>query len=329
MHADDALDAAPRAFSGQRLGWLDLPRSVRTRIGELAGAPVTAEIGATSGFSPGFASVLELADGHAVFAKAVSPEQNPDSPTLARAEIRAAAALPDVVPAPRLVWADEHEDWVLAGWEVAHGRSPELPWRPVDLAQVLDVVAVLASAVPLPGHGLPTAAESLGPTFTGWRSWRELPATLPGHGSAPGLAQHDAWVEAHLDELAGWEAHAEAAMVGDVVVHADLRADNVLLDGRRTWLVDWPHACVGAPWVDLACMLPSVAMQGGGNPQEHFWTHAVAADAAIDDVRAVVAGVAGYFAAGARRPAPPGIPNLRVFQRAQALTALAWLRDLA
>ena len=79
MSADDVI-ALPLAFSGQRLDWRDLPRHVRTRIAELAGAQVTAEISATSGFSPGFAAVLELADGRGVFVKAVSAEQNPRLP---------------------------------------------------------------------------------------------------------------------------------------------------------------------------------------------------------------------------------------------------------
>ena len=81
MSADDVI-ALPLAFSGQRLDWRVLPRHVRARIAELAGAQVTAEISATSGFSPGFAAVLELADGRGVFVKAVSGEQNPVSPDL-------------------------------------------------------------------------------------------------------------------------------------------------------------------------------------------------------------------------------------------------------
>ena len=81
MSADDVI-ALPLAFSGQRLDWRDLPRHVRARIAELAGAQVTAEISATSGFSPGFAAVLELADGRGVFVKAVSSaSRTPSRPT--------------------------------------------------------------------------------------------------------------------------------------------------------------------------------------------------------------------------------------------------------
>jgi hypothetical protein len=41
---------------------------------------------------------------------------------------------------------------------------------------------------------------------------------------------------------------------------------------------------------------------------------------------AVVAALTGYFVQGATLPAPPGLPMLREFQRAQATEGLAWLR---
>src|SRR5690625_2761266 len=131
------IGAAPPAFSGTRLGWRDLPHTVRAEISRLAGAQVVAEVMATSGFTPGFAGVLELVDGQQVFVKAVSPAQNPGSPELARREIVAAAALPPSVPAPRLLWSHDDGDWVLLGFEAVTGRSPELPWRPADLERVL------------------------------------------------------------------------------------------------------------------------------------------------------------------------------------------------
>ena len=119
------------------------------------------------------------------------------------------------------------------------------------------------------------------------------------------------------------------AIAGDALVHGDLRADNIILDGPRTWIIDWPHAARGAPWADLAFMLPSVAMQGGGDPQAIFWRHPVSDGVKRQEGRAALAGLAGYFAASSFQPAPIGIPNLRAFQRAQAATALDWLRELS
>lgn len=328
VSAPDAT-TPPLAFSGQRLDWRDLPRSVRTRITDLAGAQVTAETSATTGFSPGFAAVLELADGRGVFVKAVSPEQNPESPELARQEIRAAAALPAGVPAPALLWSDDDGDWVLLGFEVAPGRPPLLPWEPTELRQVLDAMQALATAEPVPGHDLPQIAEQLVEQFQGWRTLASGPADAlaPLDDWADGTG---AWVREHLDRLVAWESDAVAAAAGTALVHGDLRADNVLIDHDhgRVALIDWPHAAVGAPWLDLAFMLPSVAMQGGGRPQDLFWAEPVAAGLDPAHLRATVAGLAGYFVRSALLPAPVGIPNLRAFQRAQAEQALAWLRDL-
>lgn len=323
---DDATP--PLAFSGQRLDWRDLPRAVRSQIRDLAGAQVTAEMSATTGFSPGFAAVLELADGHGVFVKAVSPEQNPDSPDLARAERRAAAALPAQVPAPRLLWSGDAGDWVLLGFEVAIGRPPLLPWQEDELRSVLDAMAVLSTAEPLPGHALPPAEEQFASAFSGWRRLAAGPGAALDRTTQWAFGS-GVWLRDHLDTLVEWEADSAAACAGPVIVHGDLRADNVLIEHGRVTFIDWPHASVGARWLDLAFMLPSVAMQGGGDPQELFWGEPMSEGVDPGQLRAVLTGLSGYLTHGALEPAPPGIPNLRRFQRVQAEQALSWLRALS
>ncbi|WP_029290165.1 phosphotransferase family protein [Cellulomonas sp. HZM] len=329
MSADDDVFALPIAFSGQRLDWRDLPRHVRTRITELAGAQVTAEISATSGFSPGFAAVLELADGRGVFVKAVSSEQNPHSPVLARSEIRVAACLPPQVPAPRLLWSADDGDWVILGFEVVHGRSPELPWSGDDLDAVLAAMERLADAEPLPGHDLRLADDQLAEDFSGWRRLAAMDRDAQDRAADRG-GELGRWALANLDRLVLCEQESLAAVSGDALVHGDLRADNVLLDPdhRRVWLIDWPHASVGAPWIDLAFMLPSVALQGGGDPAKIFRSQASSDGVSDDTLRAGLAGLAGYFVWSSLQAPPPGIPNLRRFQAAQGAAALRWFRDL-
>lgn len=330
MSADDVI-ALPLAFSGQRLDWRDLPRHVRARIAELAGAQVTAEISATSGFSPGFAAVLELADGRGVFVKAVSGEQNPVSPDLARAEIRVSHALPPQVPAPRLLWSSDDGDWVILGFEVVHGRSPELPWRLEDLRAVADAVGALADAEPLPGHSLPRTDDQLAEDFTGWRKLHALDRDSQVQ-YADLAGDIGRWALENVEQLVRWEQESLRVCAGDSLVHGDLRADNVMIDPdhqHRVWLIDWPHASVGAPWLDLAFMLPSVALQGGGDPATLFREHAVSDGVHDDDLRAGLAGLSGYFAWSSRQPAPRGIPNLRRFQAAQGVATVRWLRDLS
>ncbi len=330
VSADDEVIALPPAFSGQRLDWRDLPRHVRERISSLAGAQVTAETSATSGFSPGFAAVLELADGRGVFVKAVSSEQNPVSPDLARREIAVESALPPEVPAPRLLFSHDDGEWVVLGFEVAHGRSPELPWRPDDLGAVLDALAQLADVEPLPGHRLPRSDDLFADDYTGWRKLAMLPDDERAL-VAQRAGELGRWATDNLERLVVWEQDAPAAMAGDALVHGDLRADNVMIDPDHSlvWLIDWPHASVGAPWLDLACMLPSVALQGGGDPASIFRSHVLSDGVSDDELRAVLSGVSGYFVWSSLQPAPPGIPNLRRFQAAQGIATLRWLRELA
>jgi aminoglycoside phosphotransferase (APT) family kinase protein len=328
VSADDVVEL-PRAFSGQRLDWRDLPAHIRRRIALLAGSEVTAESSATSGFSPGFVAVLELADGSAVFVKAVSPRENPQAPEQARAEIRVVQSLPDEVPAPRLLWWDDDGEWVLTGWAAVHGRTPQIPWQSAELDAVLAALGSLATLRPRPGHQLASTPDVLAEDFTGWR---RLAGSAPAEQRrlADAVGPLGDWALDRLPTLAGWEVDVPQVLAGDHLVHGDLRSDNVMLDEHhQVWIIDWPHASVGAPWLDLAFMLPSIAAEGGGSPAELFAAQPVAAGVAAADLRTALVGLAGHLAWQCLQPAPPGIPNLRRFQVAQARATLQWLHSVA
>ena len=89
-----------------------------------------------------------------------------------------------------------------------------------------------------------------------WRNFRDDPP--------PTL---DAWSRRHLGALVALEADIADATAGDSLLHMDLRADNILVTERGVVLVDWPCAQIGAPWLDLVCLAPSVAMQRGPLPE--------------------------------------------------------------
>ncbi|HEY0117423.1 MAG TPA: phosphotransferase, partial [Cellulomonas sp.] len=245
----------------------------------------------------------------------------------ARQEVAAAAALPDEVPAPRLLWSHDDGEWVLLGFDAVHGRSPEIPWKRSDLDLVLNAVDALSGARPRPGSPLPRTVDLLADEFTGWCRLRNAPAAVQAELAETGgpLAE---WALGHLPDLVRWEQGALDGFDGDGIVHGDLRSDNVMIDADgKVWLIDWLHASVGASWLDLAFLLPSVAAQGGGDPAAIFAEHAP--EVSRDDLRAGLAGLTGSLVWGSLQPAPPGVPNLRPFQSAHGESALHWLRDLS
>src|SRR5581483_2607615 len=309
-----------------RVEWDELPRELRTWAEGMLGARVTRAISQQGGFSPGAACRLALSDGGRAFLKAVSASANPDSPKLHRREAEVAAALPDSVPVPRFIASYGDGDWVALIFQDVEGRHPAQPWQAAELDSVLAAVARLHEKLtPSPLRTVPTIAAKHGRNFTGWRS---LAATAGQEPPAGGRPLGDPWSLRNLDRLAGLEARWEQAAAGDTLLHSDLRADNMLITADGVWFVDWPHACLGAAWFDVAVFAPSVTMNGGPEPE---WLmerspSAVAADPAA--VAAVVAGIAGYFTHRATLPPPPGLPTIRTFQEAQAVPARAWLARL-
>ena len=206
-------------------------------------------------------------------------------------------------------------------FEDIEGAPPALPWEAAELARVLDALAELAVALTPAPIDAPTVADRFGEEFQGWR--RLVEAQRRGDDDLLGL---DAWACRHLVDLAALETGWEAAAEGPTLVHADLRADNILLAGDRMVVVDWPWACLAAPWFDLVAMLPSVHMQGGPSPETLFGDHLVGKTADPGAVTAVLAALTGFFVWQSRQPPPPGLPTLREFQAAQGRTALAWLK---
>jgi aminoglycoside phosphotransferase (APT) family kinase protein len=302
---------------GVRVGWDQVPGWVRDEVeGRLGGRVVEAATQAT-GFSPGLAVRVRLEDGRRAFVKAVGPEPNPDSPEAHRAEARVMAVLPRSAPAPRLLWSLDRDGWVALAFEDVDGDHPTLPWRPDELERVLAMLTGMARVLTPAPPGPPRIADRLQEAFTGWRR------LAAGDDDPAGL---DPWAVRHLHRLADLEAGWVWASEGPTLLHADLRADNLLLTPTRVVAVDWPWACVGAAWVDLLLLLPSVAMQGGPDPEATFAAHPLAAAADPAAVTATLAAWAGYLVAGARLPPPPGLPTLRAFQRGQAVVALDWLR---
>ena len=267
-------------------------------------------------FSPGVAVRLTTASGRRVFLKAVGAEQNADSPRFHRREIAIAAALPTSAPTPRLLWSYNRDGWVALIFEDIAGTQPQQPWRADELARVLGALNDLATALtpsPLPPTIAVHARDSALLNAAWWTRVRR--------DADPRL---DPWSARHMNALIALEGLAPAAD-GETLQHLDVRADNLLLTPERVYVVDWPHAQIGAPWLDLVGMAPSVAMQGGPEPEALLRDQPVLRGVAPEAIDAFIALLAGYFTWHAMQPPPPGIPTVRAFQDAQGIVARRWL----
>ena len=244
--------------------------------------------------------------------KAVGVPLNPHSVEMARDEARITAALPAEAPTPRLLGSYDDGGWVALILEDIDGRHPRTPWEPAELDAAGTALRELAvTLTPSPVPGAPRAADRLADDFGGWQRLAADPPT-----------DLDPWACAHLDELRAAAARGLAAIAdGDTLTHCDIRADNLLVrpDGRIV-VVDWPHGCVGPPWLDTVLLAANVIVYGGD---------AARVLSGVDPVHAtdVIAGFVGYFHYQCRLPAPPGLPTVRAFQRAQGDALLPWLRE--
>ena len=237
------------------------------------------------------------------------------SPEMHRREARIAGALPAHAPVPRLWWSFDDGNWVVLLFEDIDGATPRTPWRADELERVLAALTELAATLTPSPLTVERAAELpvLPPD-----QWLEL------HNGPDGERLPDAWRD-RLPELILLEHAWPDASHGDSLVHLDLRADNLLLTAERVYIVDWPWATLGAPWLDLVGMLPSVAMQGGPDPERIWQAHPLSAGVDPNAVNAFLAALAGMLTRQSLLPPPPGLPTLRTFQSGQGRTARAWL----
>ena len=267
------------------------------------------------GFSPGLAARLVLADGRRAFAKAVGAERNPDAPRFHRREVEVLAELPRDLPVPGLLGSYDDGDWVALVVEDVDGCSPAEPWRPAELARVVEAMAGLADRLtpsPVAGRSIADLDDK---GFRGWRTLAADPAVAAPLGPA---------VCARLDELAAIEEGWTAAAEGSSLVHGDLRADNILLTPHEVVFVDWPHAKIGAPWLDLLFLLPSAAATGT-DPEEVWAGYRTGRSADPDAVTAVLVALTGFFLYHSLLPPPPNVERVRAFQRVQGDAALRWV----
>ncbi len=305
-------------FATPRMRWDDLPAWVRDRIEEHAGGPVRNVEHLSGGFSPGLAALVDVDSGRRLFVKAVGTDPNPESPDLYLKEALITENLPPSPSVPPLLWWWKERGWIALGFDAVDGRQPTIPWDGDELGRVLEAVDNLHDEMTPAPVLAPDVTERFGDMFVGWRRFVEEPQLLTRIG--------DHWPAEELERLVGLESAWGEVARGETLLHADLRADNVVLADDRVFFIDWPWACRGARWVDVVMMLPSVALHGGGDPEALLASSRSGQSGDRESVDRVLAAWTGFLLRTGMDPPPSGLPRVRQFQRDQGQVALRWLR---
>ncbi|GAB3753386.1 phosphotransferase family protein [Microlunatus parietis] len=303
----------PVGATALRPVWTDLPGQVRAEIETLAGGTVIEARSQGSGFTPGFASRLVLADGRRLFVKAAGSAY-PWMIEAYQAEVAKLRLLPAAVPAPSVIFDRrfqvDGEDWLIAGFVDIDGRPPLRPWREDEAAAVLRCATELGRALTPP----PTGADWLGLEVEFARNaddWAMIAEQdlLPADLIEPGA-------ELARDFL--------ARLPRTTLVHCDLRDDNVIIgsDGRVN-VCDWNFPVLGPIWTDTVTL--AISMHGDGLNAERLLaeTGAIDDDALVDGFLAMLL---GYFTIAGSRPEVDNSPYLRAHQRWYADATADWLR---
>ncbi len=282
--------------SKNRPRWSELPLPVRQQIEDLAGGRVVAAESCEGGFSPGFASRLTLASGRRAFAKAMDAAAWPFQATMHADEARVAARLPDGLPTPRFRgWTDDGQ-YVILVFDCADGAEPARPWRAAELAQVAGAISRFSQSV------TPSPVRLLAdqPRIGGWS---ELASDAAGTKCAGWVRP---WAAARADWLAELESAGLQAAQGDTLVHFDALPHNILRTDSEVLLVDWPHARLGAPYIDLLMVLASAAGDGL-DPEPVLQAQPVGRDAGPAAIDGVLAALTGFWLAGGLAEPEPGL----------------------
>ena len=313
--ADSRLDGAvtavplptriPHGRTARRLEWQFLPPHIRSEVERRIGGPVTDAVSQTGGFTPGFASVLTCADGSRHFVKAASTIAQRMFADAYREEARKLELLPDGVPAPRLRWLHDADDWVVLGLEYVEGRAPQRPWVQEELAAASEMAVEMARLLTPAPVGTRQAVEE----FSSWRDlWQRI-----DHPRAT--------------EYGTLAARYAAVVDGDTMVHTDVRDDNLLVRADGSVVVcDWNWPVRGAAWLDSLLLL--IGPRGDGlDVEAHIAAHPLLSRVDPEDIDVVIALVLGYFEQSRRQPVPPTSPYLRDAQAWQADVLHDWLAE--
>lgn len=308
----------PASFAaGVRLPYAGLPEPVRSWVAAQLDAPIAEIIDRQGGFSPGVAATVRSTSGSGLFVKAVSGTINTDSLRMYRNERDRGLRLPRLSGILKPTGSTEIEiddqQWIVITFPLLEGSTPPHPWSAADAGRVLDAILALQRRLtPSPWSEVPDQTAEMIDFLSGWQK-------LAGTQDDPWLA--DPWIARHLESLGRLEREVTDLIPGNTLCHWDLRADNIVMTPDAVWLVDWAHARNAAAWVDPVLLLADFVSSGAGRSDagdldlQGLLAHPVFESVSGDQAFGLIGSLGAALHLASGRPAPPGLPTIRDWQR--------------
>lgn len=265
--------------------WAEVPQAVRDAVSARLSPPIVVHDVAV-GANCDLAAVAGTRDGR-VFVKAVRGVGR--SMKWLRNEITGNAAAHGLAPAVVFhadIEAEDSQPWLIVGFEYVDGRPVNLSPGSPDLDVVGATLERIASC-PAPAEMWPLA-QRWAPTDWWSRSAEHSPAAVAG------------W---DLDEMTQRGAPVPQLVAGNMLVHTDLHAEQILLSlNGQAHVIDWGYPCAGAPWVDSALMVLRLILAGHDHADAEAWGRGLSPlgdvdPTTLDAFACYTAGLWSYFAA--------------------------------
>lgn len=278
------------------------------------------------GYAPSATFRMVLADGRRAFFKGINATSNEYMHRALPREERVYRELGGQIRpwAPAFLGAFKRLDWhVLLLEDVGPQTMP--PWSPAKARRSARSYAMFHAST----HGRPLPRWL---SRTEHHEFAEFWRSLSQSGElakTAGLARRHAeeareWLDVALPLLRQNAERLVRLRAAHSLLHFDTRSDNVRLQGEQLRIFDWNFASVGPHEIDAAAFAQATEAEGGPPVERTIGWYAEVMPLRESHIDASVAGIAGYFADRAWRPATPGLPRLRSWQRRQLKVSLAW-----
>jgi fructosamine-3-kinase len=317
----------PRSGIEIKPAWRSIPLAIRQQVEAVLGVPVVRAARVWGGYAPTPTFQLMLADGRRAFFKGTNQESNQFMKNALRQEERVYKDLTPMLGKwmPQFYAAFRHNDWhVLILEDLGPASVP--PWTPGRTRAITHAVVDFhrASLGAQPPLWLLRPDEELARV-----SWTQVGQETREFQYVSALAGSEApqalaWLQQislTIERLMQQPALKEEPFV---ILHGDLRSDNLRFIRKRLYLFDWPSICVGRPEWEVVPFAQSVTVDGGPCPEQVINWYEERFPLRPEAVDCALAWWLTFFADRAWQAEIPGLPRVRRFQRQQLATLALW-----